>query len=129
WNTREDVVDSALETLRPHLGQISQVSRVRGPVKFNDVFTEALLFPPPGVPKEEFEQRLAESFTKFVEETWLHRPLKSLGNVPPVEAAGHTVLRKKLRGVIQFMEEVAAIAQFPYDFGRLRRKLNVGGGG
>ncbi|MBI3407263.1 MAG: tetratricopeptide repeat protein [Planctomycetes bacterium] len=128
WNTREDAVDIALESLRPHLGQISQVSRIRGPVKFNDVFSEALLFPPPGVSKEEFEKRLAESFTKFVEETWLQRPLKSLGNVPPIDAAGQAGLRKKLRGVIQFMEEVAAIAQFPYDFGRLRRKLNLGGG-
>jgi predicted Zn-dependent protease len=62
---------------------------------------------------------------KFFEETWIHRPLKSLSQVAPLDAAGSPNLRKKLRGVVQFLEECAALTKFPYDFDRLRRKLNL----
>jgi tetratricopeptide (TPR) repeat protein len=129
WNIQDEILDKALEMLRPHLGQqVSQIARARGPVQYHDIFSEALIFPPASITEKEFEQRLGESFAKYLEETWLHRPLKSLGQVPPIDAAGHPVLRKKLRGVVQFLEEVAALTKFPYDFARLRRKLNLADG-
>jgi hypothetical protein len=49
--------------------------------------------------------------------------------VAPVDAAGHRVLRKKLLGVIQFLQDCAAGSMVrDYDFGRLRRKLGLGTG-
>src|SRR5262249_3678224 len=53
-------------------------------------------------------------------------PLLSLNRIPPVDAAGHRVLRKKLRGVVQFLQDCAqgGIAGV-YDFDRLRRKLGL----
>src|SRR5260370_3775841 len=61
----------------------------------------------------------------FFEGVWLHRPLKSLGSVPPIDAAGLGTLRKKLRGVVAFVEECAGLSKYPYDFDRLRRKLGL----
>ena len=55
----------------------------------------------------------------------MHRPLKSLSQVPPIDAAGHAGLKKKLSGVIQFLQECAAMTHYPCDFDRLRRKLGL----
>ena len=44
----------------------------------------------------------------YIEEKWIHKPLRSLSQVPPLDAAGHVGLRKKLRGVVQFLEDCAA---------------------
>src|SRR5262249_38585720 len=41
---------------------------------------------------------------------------------------GHPVLRKKLLGAIQFLQEIAAGGKLDYDFDRLRRKLNLTAG-
>ena len=47
-----------------------------------------------------------------------------------MDAAGSPQLRKKLAGAIRFLEEVANLTdkEPPYDFERLRRKLNLAGG-
>src|SRR5262249_23738740 len=60
------------------------------------------------------------------EETWLHQPRKSLSGNSPVDAAAHPVLRRKLAGVIQFIQECGRgtpVGQ--YDFDRLRRLLGL----
>ena len=76
--------------------------------------------------KDEAEKQVREHAEKYFEETWIHKPLRSLSGVPPIDAAGHTVLRKKLRGVIQFLEDCASGGILAnYDFNRLRRKLGL----
>jgi hypothetical protein len=45
--------------------------------------------------------------------------------VAPIDAVGSATLRKKVRGVVQFLAECAALTKFPYDFDRLRRKLSL----
>ena len=67
-----------------------------------------------------------EHIERFFEEKWIHRPLQSLNRIPPLDAAGHAMLRKKLVGVVQFLQECAAGGQVQsYDFDRLRRKLGL----
>jgi tetratricopeptide (TPR) repeat protein len=101
------------------------VERV-APATFSDVVLEAVAFPVGVSDKAKAEQGAREFAARHFEETWLHRPLKSLSGVPPVDAAGHRTLRKKLRGVVQFLQEcaVGGIVQ-SYDFDRLRRKLGL----
>jgi tetratricopeptide (TPR) repeat protein len=78
----------------------------------------------------EAERRVREHMQHYFEETWIHRPLRSLNQVPPIDAAGHGVLRKKLRGVVQFLEQCGNASPPPnYDFDRLRRKLGLTAGG
>jgi hypothetical protein len=52
--------------------------------------------------------------------------MPSLGNVAPVDATGTAPLRKKLLGLILFLQSLTPPVQpFDYDFDRLRRKLGL----
>jgi tetratricopeptide (TPR) repeat protein len=96
---------------------------------YGDVVLEAVVFVPGVKEKEQVEQYVRDYAGRFFEDTWIHRPLKSLNRVPPVDAAGHRTLRKKLRGVVQFLQECAVGGVVEaYDFDRLRRKLGLLGG-
>jgi hypothetical protein len=126
WNTNQE----ALERIRQELQQVagpglSDARLVRGPAQFGDVYAEALVFPVETTEEAQAEQQIREHVQRYFEETWIHRPLRSLNNVPPIDAAGHAGLRKQLLGVVQFLEESAASGPGVYDFNRLRRKLNL----
>ncbi len=128
WNTSKEPLDRIHKMLKERTGAaMGEGYPARGPTKFFDVLSECLIFPPVTA-EAELEQRMRAHLEKFFEETWIHRPRKSLGNVPPIDAGGSATLRKKLRGVLQFIQECAGLTKFPYDFDRLRRKLNLSGG-
>jgi tetratricopeptide (TPR) repeat protein len=94
-------------------------------ISFHDVIADALLFPFSGN-AEEAKQKVLEHVQRHYEDKWIHQPRRVLGNVAPVEAVGSTRLRKKLRGVVRFIQEVAAASAIKdYDFDRLRRKLGL----
>lgn len=129
WNTNLELVKSIFDQLQQKLGSvIAQSQTQREPAKFSDVLNEALRIPRSATSQEEVQARLREGFEKHFEDEWIHRPLKSLANVPPVDAAGHTNLRKKLRGIVQFIRECAEMTKNPYDFTRLERKLGLSEG-
>jgi tetratricopeptide (TPR) repeat protein len=124
WHTDPE----ALTRVREEVGQraagmLAELDQKRGPANFGDVMAQALAFPTGRVEPAEFEGRVREHVQRYFEETWIHRPLRSLAQVPPVDAAGHGNLRKRLRGVIQFLQDCAAGEVQAYDFDRLRRKL------
>ncbi|MCI0639528.1 MAG: tetratricopeptide repeat protein [Gemmataceae bacterium] len=126
WSVLKERLDRAFAIVQQRAGAaLGQPYHARGPAKFFDIVTECLIFPKAALSETEIESRFREHLEKFYEETWLHRPLKSLGGVPPIDAAGHAVLKKKLRGVIQFLQECSAMTKYPYDFDRLRRKLGL----
>ncbi len=89
------------------------------------VLIEAIIFPLGQISDEEYQKQFTEGMARYLEDTWIHRPLHSLSNIAPVDAAGHATLRKKLLGVIRFLEECAEAQKHPYDFNRLRRKLGL----
>jgi tetratricopeptide (TPR) repeat protein len=123
WNTSKDALDRTFHLLKDRAGAVmGEAHALRGPAKFFDVMSECLIFPRGGTDAE-FESRLRSHLESFFEETWIHRPLKSLSQIAPIDAAGSANLRKKLRGVVQFLQESAS--KFPYDFNRLRRKLGL----
>jgi tetratricopeptide (TPR) repeat protein len=102
----------------------------KAPISFQDVTAEALVFPLRPAQNQTDEERVLGYIQKYYEETWIHRPRLALSNNAPVDAAGHATLKKKLRGVIQFIQDCAAHGIVgKYDFDRLRRKLGLLGGG
>src|ERR1019366_373862 len=126
WNSRKDALDGAFARLQQKLGDnIAQSQSVRGPAPFLEAVAEGITIPRNAATEEEAVQRRLEGFQKFFEEVWIHRPLKSLANVAPVDAVGHDVLRKKLRGVLQFLRECAESKKIGYDFNRLSRQLGL----
>jgi tetratricopeptide (TPR) repeat protein len=116
------VHDELVQKAGPGLAEPQQSQE---PANFTDILASALTFPIDVADEAERQKRVGEEFERYFEETWIHRPLRSLGSVPPIDAAGHPVLAKKLAGVVQFLEECAAITRQPYDFDRLRRKLGL----
>src|SRR5262249_35504276 len=101
-----------------------------GPANFGDVVAEALAIPAGEKPGGETRQRGADHAAHFFEDVWVHRPLRSLYPLPPVDAAGGSTLRKKLRRVVQFQQECASLGgRASYDFDRLRRKLGLAADG
>lgn len=68
--------------------------------------------------------RLAET-RKYYEERWIHRPLRALGGLAPIDAAQAAVTRNMLEGVIRFRERVVAVRGVEYNFDRLRNRLGM----
>lgn len=104
---------------------LTELQERRMPMQFQDVTAEALLFPFKGS-DDNAQERVLEHVQKHYEETWVHKPRLALSGNTPIDAAAHPVLRKHLRGVIQFIQDCArggTIAN--YDFDRLRRKLGL----
>ena len=103
---------------------LTELQERRAPIQFQDVTADALLFPLKRA--EDSAQRVLEHVQKHYEETWIHRPRRSLSGNTPVDAAAHPTLRKHLRGVIQFVQDCARGGMIAdYDFDRLRRKLGL----
>src|SRR5262249_61220858 len=102
WNINQDALNKVFEELQQRLGPAmdSQTHRARGPALFAEILSEGTVFPLGLTEKEAVERRIGEEMNRFLEETWIHRPLKSLNGIPPIDAAGHAGLRKKLTGVV-----------------------------
>ncbi|MHB1426578.1 MAG: tetratricopeptide repeat protein, partial [Gemmataceae bacterium] len=103
---------------------LTELQERRAPMQFQDVTAEALLFPLKKA--EDNAQRMLEHTRKHYEETWIHKPRRALFGKTPLDAAVHPMLRKHLRGVIQFIQDCAkGTTSGSYDFDRLRRKLGL----
>jgi tetratricopeptide (TPR) repeat protein len=103
---------------------LTELQERMAPIQFQDVTAEALLFPFKRA--EDSAQRVLDHAAKHYEETWIHKPRRSLAGNTPLDAAAHPTLRKHLRGVIQFIQDCARGGMMAnYDFDRLRRKLGL----
>src|SRR5262249_43647393 len=113
--------------VQQRLGAAVSAPRERaGPAAFGDVVADAIVVPVGEMPREEAERRIRDHAQRYFEDTWIHRPLRSLDGNPPVDSAGTPTLRKKLRGVVEFVQECATLGgRSSYDFDRLRRKLGL----
>jgi tetratricopeptide (TPR) repeat protein len=129
WHPVPESLDKVLGEARQRLGPAAgEPQRSIGPINFGDVVAEALLFPTAPTTELDAEARMREHGQQFFEEVWIHRPYRGLAGVPPIDATGSPNLRKRLRGVIQFLQDCAAgTAPRLYDFNRLRRKLALEG--
>lgn len=136
WHSNRELLDRAVQDFRAKAGGgLTEPEYETGASQFGDVVAEIMLFPvredaDPG----QVEQKMRDRARDFFEETWLRRPLRSLAGVAPVDAVAHPTLKKRLPGVIRFMQECltghAAAkegeASKPlYDFDRVRRKLGL----
>ncbi|HEX4589628.1 MAG TPA: tetratricopeptide repeat protein, partial [Gemmataceae bacterium] len=127
WHPNTESLEKVLNETRQRLGPAAgEPQRSIGPVNFGDVVAEALLFPTAPTTELDAEAKMRDHAQQYFESTWIHRPYRGLGGVPPVDAAGSANLRKRLRGVIQFLQDCAAgTAPRLYDFDRLRGKLGL----
>jgi tetratricopeptide (TPR) repeat protein len=122
---RKESFDRVREEIRQRLALgLGEMQERRLPCAFHDVVADALWFPV--VQRDDNAQRVSEHVRKYYEETWLHQPRRTLAGNTPVDAAGHTRLRKKLAGVIQFIQDCSRNTPVgQYDFDGLRRRLGL----
>jgi tetratricopeptide (TPR) repeat protein len=126
WHTNAEALERVRQELQQRAGpSLAEPHAGRGPANFTEVLADALVFPVVPAEPAEIDRRIRAHVQKHFEDVWLHRPLRSLSGVPPVDAAGHATLRKKLLGVIQFLQESTRGTPPPYDYERLRRKLGL----
>jgi tetratricopeptide (TPR) repeat protein len=103
---------------------LNELQERQGPIQFHDVVADALVFLLRKV--DNAAEKVLAHVQRHYEENWIHKPRRALSGNTPVDAAGHPTLRKKLRGVIQFVEDCARGGlPVQYDFDRLRRKLGL----
>ncbi len=129
WTANSDALDRAIAEVEKALGT-AKSQKMSGPAMFPDVVVDAMIFPTKQTTELDASAKVKEAAAGYFEERWLHQPLKALGGVPPVDAAGVPRLRRKLAGVIRFLKDCADLSGVRlYDFDRLRRKLGLLGGG
>jgi tetratricopeptide (TPR) repeat protein len=116
------------ERLRDEMRQklalgLGELQERQAPIQFHDVVAEALIFP---LKKGDSEDRVLTHAQTYYEEKWIHQPRRSLMGTPPVDAAASPRLRRRLLGVIQFIQDCSKFSMLGgYDFDRLRRKLGL----
>ncbi len=108
-----------------------------GPPQFGEIVQEAFAYPIRMTEITEAEIKLKAFAENFFETVWAHRPLKVFGGASAIDAGGSKLLRKRLLGVIKFLEDCVAGSaprkqrgeeSYPmevYDFNRLRHKLGA----
>jgi tetratricopeptide (TPR) repeat protein len=115
------------DEIRTKLGLgLNDIRATRVPAQFPDILAEAVLFPIGSGNEEEASKRSLEHAGRFLEDTWIHRPLKSLSNISPLDAAGSAKLRRKVRGIVEFLRQTAKhgmLAQ--YDFAKILHKIGL----
>jgi tetratricopeptide (TPR) repeat protein len=122
-----ETFDRLRDEVRQKLGLgLDQLKPQRSAPQFPEILAEALSFPVHPTSEDENIQSVLDHAARFYEETWIHRPRKSLNRVAPVDAVGHPRLRLRLLGVITLVEQCAATGILSrYDFNRLRHKLGL----
>jgi tetratricopeptide (TPR) repeat protein len=126
WGLNKAAVERLREAVRKRLNlPIGEAQLRSGSPPFHEVVAEALLFPTR--PNSSLTaEKLLEHAGKFYEEKWVHQPRRALSGNTPLEAAKQPVLRRKLLGVIQFMQDCAERTNLAaYDWDRLRRVLGL----
>jgi hypothetical protein len=126
WSLNRESLNAAVQELRRHAGPALGEAHLRQtPAPFVEILDNAMVVPLGAADQEEAQRRMTEGVERYFEDKWPHQPLRALGGVAPLDAAGHGTLRKKLRGVVQFLQECAALSNLHYDFDRVRRKLGL----
>ena len=132
--SRKEAVEKAADEVRTRAGlAVTDPQQDEGPAQFGDILSETMLFPLDRVERKPYEDKLAARLEGFFEEEWSKRPLKSLGGATPLDAAGHPTYRKRLAGLLRFMEQCVFGTREDgtalYDFDRLRKRLGLGAAG
>ena len=122
-----DNLASARRTFEPTVGDAvrfdSVTERAGNPSTLDS--EPFLVFDPKQVSPEEKNARILESVRQYFEEVWIHRPLRSLDGIAPIDAVQLPLNRKRLEGIIRFRERNFARYETPYNFDRLRNKLGL----
>ncbi|HSQ56811.1 MAG TPA: tetratricopeptide repeat protein [Gemmata sp.] len=128
------VADDIRTTLQLAVESPEEITRT---ISFGDVGLEALAQPVQTSDITAAENKLRDYARNFFENVWIHRPLKALAGNSPLDAVGSPPLRKRVFGVVKFMQDCLKAVQpqkqigeqlvpiETYKFDDLRHKLGL----
>jgi tetratricopeptide (TPR) repeat protein len=136
WHSKREMLDQTIAEMREALNlAISQPEYELSAAEIANPMTDMLAFPTgAGVTPEMWESTRGDHLQKYFEDEWLFKPLKALAGISPHEAAAHPTYRKRLPGIILFLEQAVSHFGTPqedgsrkpfYNFDRVRRKLGL----
>lgn len=138
WGAGKEDVQKLATEIRDRVNiAVGEPVEGTGPAHFGDIAMQACAYPLRTSNLEEAEAKLRSHAEHWFENVWAHQPLKSLSGTTPLDAGGSKLLRKRLIGVIRFLEDCLAgsaprkqignqaVPIQIYDFSRLRHKLNA----
>ncbi len=138
WHPKEETLQKVVGEIREMLNlAVSEPNFNIGPIQFGDIALDALAYPVRTSDLTEAEAKLRDYATNYFDNQWIHAPLRSLGGISPMDAVGSKLLRKRVLGIIKFIEG-CVLGSAPrkkrgestepidiYDFNRLRHKLGI----
>jgi len=139
WHSNAESVNKIGEEVRERLNMAVEAPvKGTGAAQFGDIIQDALCYPLHVAQVEDAEKKMRDYTANFYENEWANKPMKLFGGATPLDAAGSTLLRKRLLGAIRFQEDLL-IGAAPrrtnpqgqsepidiYDFHRLRHKLGA----
>jgi tetratricopeptide (TPR) repeat protein len=107
------------------------------PLDFSDVVLEAVAYPIRGANGEEVEKKMSAYAENYMQNTLPGRTFKALGGVSPLDAVGSKLLRKKLLGLLRFLEDCFTVSApkkrdgekiveiVKFDFDGLRHRIGL----
>ncbi len=138
WHADPESVKKVATEVRDRVNlAVGEPVEGQGPAQFADIVQDALAYPMRTADIAQAEGKLRDRATHYFEDVWAKRPLRALGGATPLDAAGSKLLRKRLLGVIKFLEDCLTGAAprkqvagkvepiKVYDFDRLRHKLGA----
>lgn len=138
WHADKDSVKAVATEVRERISlAVGEPAEGQGPAQFRDVIQPALVYPVRAADVAQAEAKLKDAAMHYFEDVWAHRPLRALGGATPLDAAGSKLLRKRLLGVVRFLQDCLAgaaprkqvggqvVGIDVYDFDRLRHKLGA----
>ena len=138
WHASKESVADVVREIRDRLQlAVGEPIDGTGPAQFADIVQEALAYPTRVANVDEAEKKMKEYAERFFDNDWVNRPLKALHGVRPLDAGGSKLMRKKLLGVLKFVQDCVigavprrargevAVPMNVYDFDRLRHKLGA----
>ncbi|MFO0937337.1 MAG: SEC-C metal-binding domain-containing protein [Gemmataceae bacterium] len=138
WNSVKETVEKVAVEVKDRLNlAVAELVSGIAPAQLGDATQEAIAYPVRISSQEEAEKKVQDYAEHFFESVWSNRSLKSLGGATPLDAAGSKLMRKRLLGIIRFMDDCLRSTapgrrvgdkvemMTVYDFDRLRHKLGA----
>lgn len=138
WHPVKELVERVGREMRDRLNlAVGEPTFGVGPIQFGDVAMEAIAYPVRTAAVAEAEEKMRTQAANYFENVWIHQPRRSLGGASPLDAVGSRLLRKRVLGVVKFIEDCVRgssprkksgdqVAPIDiYEFDRLRHKLGL----
>lgn len=138
WSTSSENVQNIVQDFRDRLMlAVGEPQTHESHANLQDIGNDMIAYPIQVTDPDDATRKLKEYAERFLLDELPARPFKALNGTAPLDAVGSTLLRKKLLGLLRFLEDCvdANVPKFQnkadgevialFDFSKLRHKLGL----